>query len=65
MGNRHLIILFTTVLSHWVIPFRKIFVAENVPLAENAKNDGRRQAQPLREYLFFVLTLQEIIIYLT
>jgi hypothetical protein len=35
------------VLSHRVILFRKKILCRNVPFAENAENDGRRQAQPL------------------
>ena len=40
-------------------PVPKKFLCRNVPVAENAENDGHRQAQPLRGYFFIVLTLHK------
>jgi hypothetical protein len=37
-----------------------VILCRNDPVAEIAENDGRRQAQPLRGYLFIVLTLLKI-----
>ena len=40
-------------------------LCRNVPVAEVAEIDGHRQAQPLRGYIFIVLTLCKIIFSLT